>query len=67
MNVTKLKKPQPDDDSGDANVAKPLKYEEEPGLQKEKPGLQKEKPGLQKVAGVQQARRMCPSPRWVHG
>ena len=60
MNVTKLKKPQPDDDSGDANVAKPLKYEEEPGLQKEKPGLQK-------VAGVQQARRVCPSPRWVHG
>ena len=61
MKVTKLKKPQPDDDSGDANVAKPLKYEEEPGLQKEKPGLQKV------AGGVQQARRVCPSPRWVHG
>ena len=67
MNVTKLKKPQPDDDSGDAYVAKPLKYKEEPGLQKEKPGLQKEKSGLQKVADAQQVRPLCPSPRWVHG
>ena len=71
MNVSKLEL-KPDDDNGDANVAKTLNEkppdgrlcEEKPGGQREAPGLQKEGP---KVAGAQQARRVCPSPRWVHG
>ena len=74
MNVSKLEK-HSDVDSGDSNVSKTLNekppddylHEEKPGLQKEKPGLQKEKSGLQKVADAQQARPLCPSPRWVHG
>ena len=77
MNVSKFDK-HSEVDSGDSNVSKTLNekppddhlheekpdlHEEKPGLQKEKPGLQKEKPGLQKVAGAQQARPVCPSPR----
>ena len=54
MTGSKLE-PQPDDDSGDANL-----YEEAPGLQGEEPGLHK-------VPGAQQARPVCPSPRGVHG
>ena len=78
MNVSKLEL-KPDDDNGDANVAlnvaKTLNKkppdgrlcEEKPGGQREAPGLQKEGPGLHKLAGAQQARRLCPSPGWVHG
>ena len=74
MNVSKLEL-KPDDDDGDANAAKTLSEkppdgrlcEEKPGGQREAPGLQKEGPGLHKLAGAQQARRLCPSPGWVHG
>ena len=74
MNVSKLEK-HSDVDSGDSNVSKTLNEkppdgrlcEEKPGGQREAPGLQKEGPGLHKLAGAQQARRLCPSPRWVHG
>ena len=70
MNVSKFDK-HSEVDSGDSNVSKTLNekppddhlHEEKPNLHEEKPGLQKEKPGLQKVAGAQQARPVCPSPR----
>ena len=68
MNVSKLEL-KPDDDNGDANVAKTLNEKPPDGrLCEEKPGGQREAPGLQKEGpGAQQARRLCPSPGWVHG
>ena len=72
MNVSKLEL-KPDDDNGDANVAlnvaKTLNKKPPDGrLCEEKPGGQREAPGLQKEGpGAQQARRLCPSPGWVHG